>query len=720
MARRRRTEGAALRRGVTGYSLRHGRLLELAALWLLALCCSLSAASAWAGAAKVVRYRGYRLVVPASWPVYHLSSHPTLCVRFDRHAVYLGQPGSAQRCPANAVGRTEAILVQPLAARGARAQATAAPALAPVTSSEAQPRQGSSAEMVAKGAGVMVSATWNSHPGTVARALGRPSAALAATSRASAARAASRQPVRPRAAAAAASSVYTGLGFDPCATPSTAQMSAWSESPYRAVGVYIGGTNMACAQPNLTTAWVDAESAAGWRLIATYVGLQAPHNECGCAAISPSRASAEGAAAASDAVNRASAVGIGPGNPIYFDMENYAPGGSNSSAVLNFLAAWTAGLHAAGYKSGVYSNADSGIGDLVAAKGSGFIEPDDIWMAEWNGQRNVASPYVPGGDWNAHRLHQYEGGHNQTFGGVTINIDSDYLNGETASAGIASATAAIPNGTFVRVEGSPVTYEVAGGAPLYVSPQYWATLGAPRVTVISQQRFNVLNEAPTNGTLLEDASGTVYRVAGGAPLYVSNPSLFAGVKPVTIDEWDIANANSPASHLRSTPANGTFVTTTAGQVYRIAGGAPFAVTRWSLFGGVWPSVTIDQWDVSEASNPAAHLSPQPAYGTLVEGLPSHSYWVFADGLRRLASPSPAAVQVDDSGLAAYPAVPCVVPPLQQLTLAAAKRALQSADCSLGKMQGLRRTASRAQHVIAQEPQPQTTAEANYPVAVSVG
>jgi hypothetical protein len=713
---------AALRRGVAGYSPRHGRLLGLAALGLLALCCCLlSAAAAWAGPDKVVRYRGYRLVVPASWPVYQLSSHPNLCVRFDRHAVYLGQPGSSQRCPANAVGRTEAILVQPLAAHGARAQDTVAPALSPVTNSEAQPGQGSSAEMVVKRAGLMVTATWNSHPGTVARALGRPLAALAATNRASVAHAASRPPAAARAASAAASGFYTGLGFDPCATPSAAQMSAWSESPYRAVGVYVGGTNMACAQPNLTTAWVNAESAAGWRLIPTYVGLQAPQNECGCAAINARRASAEGAAAARDAVNRASAVGIGPGNPIYFDMENYARGGSNTSAVLTFLEAWTAGLHAAGYKSGVYSNADSGISDLVAAKGSGSIVPDDIWMAEWNGERNVASPYVPGGDWNAHRLHQYEGGHNQTFGGVTINIDSDFLDGETASAGVASATAAIPNGTFVREEGSPVTYEIAGGAPLYVSPQYWATLGPRSVMPISQRRFNLLNEAPVNGTLLQDPSGEVYRVAGGAPLYVSNPNLFAGAHPVAIDEWDIANANSPAAHLRAAPANGTFVTTTAGQVYRIAGGAPFAVTRWSLFGGVWPSVTIDQWDVSEASNPAAHLSPQPAYGTLVEGLPSHSYWVFADGLRRLASASPGAVQVDDSGLAVYPAVPCVVPDLQQLTLRQARSALMSADCRLGAVNGPRPTrSSRAQHVITQEPQPQTTEEANYAVAVSVG
>jgi hypothetical protein len=54
-------------------------------------------ASADAGT-KVVRYRGYGIRVPAAWPVYNLSADPTVCVRFNRHAVYLGRPGSEQLC----------------------------------------------------------------------------------------------------------------------------------------------------------------------------------------------------------------------------------------------------------------------------------------------------------------------------------------------------------------------------------------------------------------------------------------------------------------------------------------------------------------------------------------------------------------------------------------------------------------------------------------------
>src|SRR5580693_4940991 len=59
-----------------------------------------------------VRFGGYTFRVPASWPVYRLDRDPTRCVRYDRHAVYLGRPGADQQCPAHLVGRTTTISVQ--------------------------------------------------------------------------------------------------------------------------------------------------------------------------------------------------------------------------------------------------------------------------------------------------------------------------------------------------------------------------------------------------------------------------------------------------------------------------------------------------------------------------------------------------------------------------------------------------------------------------------
>src|SRR5262249_14537315 len=173
---------------------------------------------------------------------------------------------------------------------------------------------------------------------------------------------------------ARAASVYTGPGFDVCDTPSTRTMSAWSASRYRGIGVYIGGVNAACSQGNLNRSWVATEVAAGWHLIPIYVGLQAPSNGCGCTGMTTSQAGTQGTAAADDAIAQAQALGIPSGNPIYDDMEGYSTTSSNTSAVMTFLAAWTAELHAKGYVSGVYSSGASGISDLVARYHGGYLE----------------------------------------------------------------------------------------------------------------------------------------------------------------------------------------------------------------------------------------------------------------------------------------------------------------------------------------------------------
>jgi hypothetical protein len=347
--------------------------------------------------AETVHFRGQEVVVPAGWPVIRLAERPQTCVRMDRRAVYLGVPSASQRCPADAIGRRRAILVDPAAA------------------------------------------------------------ARASRSRAEASR------VPP--ARISAASDYTGLGFDACTAPARRSMRAWESSPYRAIGVYIGGLNRGCSQPNLTAGWVAEQIAAGWHLIPTYVGLQAPTSSCtSCATLSPGSAALQGAAAADDAVADARAIGIGPGSPIYNDMESYTRTASATSATLAFLAAWTNRLHALGYDSGVYSSSASGIRDLASRLGSLYPQPDDIWTANWNGQRNTADPYVPASAWSLHqRIHQYRGGHDETWGGVTINIDNNYVEG--ATAGSSTPSPDDPQGSLELVEApQPGQVRISGWA----------------------------------------------------------------------------------------------------------------------------------------------------------------------------------------------------------------------------------------------------------------
>jgi Domain of unknown function (DUF1906) len=376
------------------------------AICLLALAAILFSTAG--ASARTIHFQDRQVAVPRGWPVYRLAAHPGMCVRLDRRAVYIGQPSPNQRCPAHAVGRRRAILV------GAGMGAGSAPAGSVPATPRALPR--ASASAVA--------------PPTTA-------------------------------------SASTNFGFDACAAPSSRAMTAWASSPYRAIGVYIGGRNRACSQPNLTSSWVGAQVAAGWALIPTYVGLQSPTSGCtSCAKLSTStgRATAQGTAAAEDAVADAQSVGMGPGSPIYFDMEAYARTSSASSATLAFLEAWTTELHALGYLSGVYSSSASGIADLAARIGTAYPEPDDIWIAEWNGQANTNEPFLPSYAWAPHRrLHQYRGGHNETYGGVTINIDNDYVDGATFGGASTAPPPLVVSG--VTPSGGTVSVTVSCGRP---------------------------------------------------------------------------------------------------------------------------------------------------------------------------------------------------------------------------------------------------------------
>jgi hypothetical protein len=463
-----------------------------------------------------VVYHGYSLTVPSSWPVYELAKAPHTCVRFDRHAVYLGVPGAEQRCPAQAVGRTEAILVEPARAAITRAGAGRG-AEGPVG--------GAASTFPVRAAGVVVVATWLHDPRLVAAALHR-----RALPEANAARATPH--LLPRSSGGGAptpASTYTGPGFDACDAPSSQDMAAWtSYSPYHAIGIYIGGANAACPpslDPNLTPSWLAGEAAAGWHFIPTYVGLQAPSNSCGCAPIKPSQASAEGTAAADDAVTQAQSLGLPSGTPIYDDMEYYSRTQTNASAVLAFLAAWTSELHAKGYLSGVYGNADSAIADLVAQYGTSYPEPDDIWFAAWPGAGTTTTndSNIPSSDWANHqRLHQYSGAHNETYGGVRLNIDGDYLDGATATT-IAAASApppmlaVAPAGTTTHLTASwsglgLVRWEVlAGTSPTTLTAVKSAPLqGAPT-------RIAIRSAAPYFGIQAIGASGQVLSTSAAVP-----------------------------------------------------------------------------------------------------------------------------------------------------------------------------------------------------------
>jgi hypothetical protein len=219
-------------------------------------------------------------------------------------------------------------------------------------------------------------------------------------------------------------------------------MKAWARaSPYHAVGVYIGGPDRACPDGNLSRSWLQTVSKQGWKLYPIYVGLQAPcwktPYDGRPALIDSRRPWAQGVQAADDAAGRAAFFGIAPGSPIYYDMEFYphdVPGCTRD--VQAYLSAWTAQLHKRGFISGVYSSARGAIADIALIYNTSAVNRADVaWYAHWDkvphpfGDKTLNDKFWPG----SRRIKQYQGAHNETYGGQKLNIDLNALDAPVAA-----------------------------------------------------------------------------------------------------------------------------------------------------------------------------------------------------------------------------------------------------------------------------------------------
>ena len=238
---------------------------------------------------------------------------------------------------------------------------------------------------------------------------------------------------------------FTGYGFDQCVAPTQATMDKWmAHSPFSAVGIYISGDSRACrSQPNLTPTWIATQLANRWRLLPITLGPQAA-----CLSRFPrygndptinprttkdyKAAKTQGRREAEKAVAAAARLGIAPASTLWYDLEGFDVNNTTCrESAIRFLHGWTNRLHKLGYVSGVYSSAASGIkmlDDARVKRPGQFSLPDHIWIARWDGIANLSTTYISDRGWQPHRrVKQFRGGHNETWGGATINIDSNFM-----------------------------------------------------------------------------------------------------------------------------------------------------------------------------------------------------------------------------------------------------------------------------------------------------
>ncbi|MFF0296982.1 glycoside hydrolase domain-containing protein [Kitasatospora sp. NPDC004614] len=503
-------------------------------------------------ATKRIDYQGFHAQVPADWPVVDLAAAPGTCVRLDVSAVYLGTPSGDQNCPAHlAPGHADGLLIQPV--ESGRVQGTVVPGQPVAAGVLKEAEAGHQIQAKLGTSGLQVTASYATSADRVRQIL--ETASVDAGARATAAP----STAKPALAGTAPRTDVAGYAFDRCAAPSDTTMSTWAaNSPYRAVGVYIGGPSQACASP--VKSWVDARNAEGWGFLPIYVGRQAAR---GNLLVDPDVAVArqQGSDAADDAIAKANGLGFQPGAVLYNDMENY-DSSVYRDRVVSFLAGWTAQLHNKGYRSGVYASASSGVKDLAARyTDSSYPEPDVLWAAAWNSHHDVTDAGMglttPGQWMPGRRAHQYAGDVTETYGGIALGIDANYLDVTSPASGnslqpgqrLAPGQSISSNAVTLtmQTDGNLVAnLNVGGGRPLWSSNTY-SNAGA---YAVMQDDGNLVvyrsNGGPGNdgalwatgtssagayATVQDDGNVVVYRRGGGSgaggALWATGTSAFA-------------------------------------------------------------------------------------------------------------------------------------------------------------------------------------------------
>lgn len=355
--------------------------------------------------------------------------------------------------------------------------------------------------------------------------------------------------------------VNGGQGFDKCGLPEIWKMETWwQNSPYEVFNLYLGGISFACKNIPLDAVWVRKTAEQGWKFIQTWVGPQAPcttytHRM----SLDTSTAYQQGVHEAQAAAEASYELGLFSDKIIYYDVEAY---GQDDSAchksVRSFLRGWTTRLHELGYKSGAYG---AGCTSYMTEWASLSPPPDDVWIANYYTNYydpNATvwdAPCISNSLWKNHqRIKQYTGGHNETWGGVSIIMDSNVLDGEITTLDLENTQKQFSVGsTRLETYGLPVE-----GLGLISLSQGWV-LSSGRLLIsddngqswvnISPQQVQVLGASfvdSVNGWIAGQGSSgglSMYKTEDGGVNWVATPlplrtAEVANITSASIDPID--------------------------------------------------------------------------------------------------------------------------------------------------------------------------------------
>ena len=258
---------------------------------------------------------------------------------------------------------------------------------------------------------------------------------------------------------AARAGIFTGYGFEACTAPSLAALQALARvAVSRARHLHRRREPRLRERQPLRRRGSPSTLALGWSLLPLYVGLQAPCvGQSGLAEDLDRRRDRGEPGRARPRTTRSRARRARPagGQPHLLrhgGLQGQRRDVHEGGAVVRLGAGDASCTRRATSPASTAAPRRRSATSPRSARRS----PTTSWIANWNGVEDVfGDPYVSDALWPNHqRVHQYKGGHKETYGGVTINIDSDYVDGAVvggSAAGAASAAARRAAGRLGRL-----------------------------------------------------------------------------------------------------------------------------------------------------------------------------------------------------------------------------------------------------------------------------
>ncbi|MEV4315609.1 cutinase family protein [Actinocrispum sp. NPDC049592] len=161
----------------------------------------------------------------------------------------------------------------------------------------------------------------------------------------------------------------------------------------------------------------------------------------------------------------------------------------------------------------------------------------------------------------------------------------------------------VPNGAVVQTCDTGRVYKMVGGAPLWMTTCAGGLCPGTAVKV-TQGIVNAGRAYPWDGATIIDEAGGIFKFVGGAPIHLASCNVGCG-SPIPVPAGTI-RLTDPGNHMRQNPADGATAIDDAGAIFKFAGGAPIHLATCDP--GCGRPVPINAWSVGALD----HMNPVPA------------------------------------------------------------------------------------------------------------